>query len=100
MLRFRFNPLPREFIINRVLTVYRGKKYPDEEKTIKAILPIILTQNNEERGNISYRLYTNKNSELAESIKNIMLYDSYRFFLVMIIVIFILLVMLILKSAK
>lgn len=63
------------------------KKYPEEEKVIRAILPVILKQKQEERNDIVYRLSINERWELAESIKIIIQLDQNKFFVIMIIII-------------
>jgi hypothetical protein len=72
-----------------------ARKYPAEEKTIRAILPVLLLQDHEERNSMLDRFYSNRKWELAESIKSIIRFDKNKFFVIIlsIIIIFILLIL-------
>ncbi|QLQ30936.1 MAG: hypothetical protein HZT40_04185 [Candidatus Thiothrix singaporensis] len=56
-----------------------AKKYPYEEKTIRAILPVILSQVEEERNDMLYRLNINGRWELADAIRVVIYSDRNKF---------------------
>ncbi len=74
------------------------KRYPNEEKVIRAILPIILDQEQNERNDMLYRLSLTGRWELAEAIRRLIQLDQNKFIIIMLIIIAILILLIIFRE--
>lgn len=60
-----------------------ARRYPHKERTVRAILPVVLNQVEEERNNILYRLKANECWDLAGAIELVVSADRNKFFVIM-----------------